>query len=47
MNRPNFMLITADDMNWDAVGLLGVQQRGQRQILTDWPREDCGLTTVM
>ena len=23
MTRPNFMLITADDMNWDAVGAFG------------------------
>ena len=28
MNRPNFMLITADDMNWDAVGAFGCPTAG-------------------
>ncbi|MXW77701.1 MAG: sulfatase-like hydrolase/transferase, partial [Gemmatimonadetes bacterium] len=28
MNRPNFVLITADDMNWDAVGAFGCQTAG-------------------
>ncbi len=28
MNRPNFMLITADDMNWDAVGTFGCPTAG-------------------
>ena len=28
MNRPNFMLITADDMNWDAVGAFGCPTTG-------------------
>ena len=28
MNRPNFVLITADDMNWDAVGAFGCPTAG-------------------
>ena len=28
MNRPNFVLITADDMNWDAVGAFGCPTEG-------------------
>lgn len=28
MARPNFVLITADDMNWDAVGAFGYPTAG-------------------
>ena len=28
MNRPNILLITADDMNWDSVGAFGCLTAG-------------------
>ena len=47
MTRPNFVLITADDMNWDTVGHLGVRPREQRPISTAWPPRDCAFSTAM
>ena len=48
MARPNFVLITADDMNWDAGGSVWVSDRGNNaQYRPLGPPRDCDLSTVM